>query len=69
MPDDDPEDDGRDLVTEQGVDEGSQEAEPADVPDPAGPAGILPDEPPASPTPSGGSPAKGPGQELQEGEG
>lgn len=62
-------DDRRDLVTEQGVDEGTQETEPAEVPDPAGPAGVLPDEPPASPTPSGVPPVEGPGQQLEEGEG
>jgi hypothetical protein len=50
-------------VTKEGVD---QEAEGPPEPDPAGPAGILPDEPPASPTPPvpGGS-----GQELEQGEG
>jgi hypothetical protein len=58
MPDDD-------LITTEGVDEAP---EPADAPDPAGPQGILPDEPPASPTgPVSDHP--GPGQELAEGEG
>ena len=55
-----------DLVTTEGVDE---EAPEVPEPDPAGPAGILPDEPPASPVPPVPGGGKGPGQELQEGEG
>jgi hypothetical protein len=64
-----------DLVTGQGVDEAPDlepEPKPKDEPrepDPAGPGGALPDEPPASPTPPSTSRPAGPGQELEEGEG
>ena len=54
------------LTTGEGVDE---EAPDRVEPDPAGPAGILPDEPPASPTPPVPGRSAGPGQELEEGEG
>jgi hypothetical protein len=55
-----------DLVTTEGVDE---EAPDKPEPDPAGPGGALPDEPPASPVPPVPGGGKGPGQELEEGEG
>lgn len=56
-----------DLITTEGVDEegATQPAEP----DPAGPGGALPDEPPASPAPTDVPRPAGPGQEVQEGEG
>ena len=63
----------KDLVTEQGVDEGTQDAmteSPREEgPDPAGPMGALPDEPPAAPTGPEKTPPRGPGQQLEEGEG
>lgn len=61
-----PEDTDEGLVTTEGVD---SEADGPAEPDPAGPAGILPDEPPASPTPPVPGRKDGPGQELEEGEG
>ena len=60
-----------DLVTEQGVDEapGPEPKEQPKEPDPAGPGGALPDEPPAAPMPTSSVRPPGPGQELEEGEG
>jgi len=56
-----------DLVTTEGVDESPEP--PQTEPDPAGPGGALPDEPPASPVPPVPGRQDGPGQELEEGEG
>lgn len=56
-----------DLTTREGVDD--EGPEPTEQPDPAGPGGALPDEPPASPDPTDVPRPKGPGQEVQEGEG
>jgi hypothetical protein len=56
-----------DLTTREGVDDEGPGQRPE--PDPAGPGGALPDEPPASPDPTDVPRPKGPGQEVQEGEG
>jgi hypothetical protein len=55
-----------DLVTKEGVDEAP---EPTEQKDPAAPAGILPDEPPASPDPTDVPRPPEPGQQVEEGEG
>jgi hypothetical protein len=55
------------LVTTEGVDDEGVTQVPE--PDPAGPGGALPDEPPASPSPTDVPRPPESGQQVQEGEG